>query len=141
MSYLIDTNVISELRKGRRCNRSVADWFAAIPEDEVFLSVLTIGELRRGISLLQRRDKEAAAALNRWLLGLADASQDRILGVDRAIAEEWGRMNSPNPLPVIDSLIAATAKVHGLTVATRNTIDIARTGVICVNPFERSKSL
>ena len=140
MSYLIDTNVISELRKGSRCDRNVAAWFSGVSEEEVFLSVLTIGELRRGIALIQRRDKVGAASLNRWLRTLIETSGDRILNVDRVIAEEWGRMNSPDPLPVIDSLIGATAKVHGLTVATRNSKDVARTGVTCINPFSRSSA-
>ncbi len=135
MSYLIDTNVISEFRKGKRCDKQVANWFASITDDEIFFSVLTIGELRRGIDRIQRRDKNSASALNRWLRGLIDASQDRILNVDRAIAEEWGRMNVPDPLPVIDSLLAATAKIHGLALITRNTKNIIRTGVSCLNPF------
>jgi len=142
LSYLIDTNVISEFRKGKRCDKQVANWFASITDDEIFFSVLTIGELGRGIDHIQRRDKNSASALNRWLRGLIDASQDRILNVDRAIAEEWGRMNVPDPLPVIDSLLAATAKIHGLALVTRNTRDIVRTGVSCLNPFlENSATL
>jgi len=138
LSYLLDTNIISELRKRRRCNPRVARWFAGISEEDIFLSVLTIGELRRGIDGIQRRDQQAAAALNRWLRTLLDTYDDRILTVDRAVAEEWGHMNVPNPLPVIDSLLAATAKIHGLTLATRNTQDIVRTGVDYVDPFSRS---
>ena len=134
MSYLIDTNVISELRKGDRCDRNVAAWIAEVSEEEMFFSVLTIGELRRGIELIQRRDKTSAVALGRWLRALIDTSGDRILHIDRVIAEEWGRMNSPNPLPVIDGLIAATARIHGLTVATRNARDIERAGVSSDNP-------
>jgi len=133
--YLIDTDVISELRKGERADPNVASWFAALADDEVFLSVLTLGEIRKGIESIRRRDPEAAAALESWLGRISGAHQDRVLGVDRAIAEEWGRMNVPDPLPVIDSLIAATAKVTGLTVATGNGDDFARTGVSFVNPF------
>ena len=135
MSYLVDTNVISELRKGKRCNRHVAAWFASIDDEEIFFSVLTIGELRRGVERIQRRDEKGAAALNVWLRGIVDSADDRILPVDRAVAEEWGRMNVPDPLPVIDGLLAATAKIHGLSFATRNTKDIARSGVSCLNPF------
>lgn len=113
----------------------MVSWVAAVESDEMYLSVLTIGELRRGIELIHRRDTDGAASLDRWLRTLINASGDRILNVDRVIAEEWARMNVPDPLPVIDSLLAATARVHGLTVATRNTNDIARTGVPCVNPF------
>jgi predicted nucleic acid-binding protein len=136
LNYLFDTNVISELRKGKRCDPNVARWFAGVNEEEIFFSVLTIGEIRMGIDRIQRRDVKRAAALNRWLRGLIDGFQDKILPVDREIAEEWGRLNAPDPLPVIDSLLAATAKRHGLSVATRNTRDIGRTGVDCVNPFE-----
>jgi predicted nucleic acid-binding protein len=135
LSYLVDTNVFSELRKGARCNPSVAEWFAALRSDEIFLSVLNVGELRRGIELIRRRDPTSAQALEGWLEGLLQDHGDRILPVDREVASEWGRLNVPDPLPVIDSLLAATAKVHGLTLATRNTRDIERTGVRCVNPF------
>lgn len=136
MSYLVDTNVISELRKGARCDPSVTEWFAALRSDEIFLSVLNVGELRRGIELIRRRDPTSAQALEGWLEGLVRDHGDRIIPIDREVASEWGRLNVPDPLPVIDSLLAATAKVHGLTLATRNTRDIERTGVKCVNPFE-----
>jgi predicted nucleic acid-binding protein len=135
VNYLIDTNVISELRKGERADPDVAAWFAGLADGEVFLSALTLGEIRRGIESIRRRDPKSAAALESWLGRIADQHRSRILPVDRAIAEEWGRMNVPDPLPVIDGLLAATASVLGLTLATRNTADIARTGVSCLNPF------
>ena len=135
MSYLVDTNVISELRKGKRCDRNVTAWFERVDDDEIFLSVLTIGELRRGIERIRKRDQKSAAALNGWLRNVVDSFHDRILPVDRAVAEEWGRLNVPDPLPVIDGLLAATAKVHGLSVVTRNTKDISRSSVSCLNPF------
>lgn len=135
MNCLIDTNVISELRKGDRADRNVASWFAGLADEEVFLSALTLGEIRRGIESIRRRDPKSAAALESWLGRIADQHRNRILPVDRSIAEEWGRMNVPDPLPVIDGLLAATASVLGLTLATRNTADIARTGVSCLNPF------
>lgn len=136
MSYLVDTNVISELRKGKRCNPKVASWYDGVGDDEIFLSVLTIGELRRGIESIQRRDSKAGLSLNQWLNILTKTHEKRILHIDSAIAEEWGRINVPNPLPVIDGLLAATAKIHGLSLVTRNTKDIARTGVSFLNPFE-----
>jgi toxin FitB len=136
LNYLLDTNVVSELRKGKRCNPNVARRFAGIHEEEIFLSVLTIGEIRARIDRIQRRDSGRAAILNRWLKGLTDTFQEKILPVDREVAEEWGRMNVPNPLPVIDGLLAATAKRHDLFFATRNTKDIARTGAGYINPFE-----
>jgi predicted nucleic acid-binding protein len=136
VSYLIDTNVISELRKGKRADPGVRSWFASLADEAVFLSALTLGEIRRGIESIRRRDSAAAAALESWLGRIADAHRDRIVPIDRAIAEEWGRMNAPDPLPVVDGLLAATAKVTGLTLATRNTDDIARSGVSFLNPFE-----
>lgn len=136
MSFLVDTNVLSELRKGRRCNPLVSRWFAGVPDDEVFLSVLVIGEVRRGIERIRRRDARSARALDGWLRRLLEGHRDRILSIDEAVAEEWGRLNVPDPIPVVDGLMAATAQVHGLTLATRNVRDVARTGVSCVNPFE-----
>jgi toxin FitB len=135
VSYLIDTNVISELRKGDRADPNVASWFATIADDEIFFSALTLGEIRRGIESIRRRDPKAAGALESWLGRVADQHRDRVLAIDRSIAEEWGRMNVPDPIPVVDGLLAATAKVIGLTLATRNTTDVERTGVSCVNPF------
>jgi predicted nucleic acid-binding protein len=139
LSYLIDTNVISELRKKKQCDRNVTRWFAGVAEEDIFISVLTIGEIRRGVERIQRRDRKSAAILNLWLQGIVDNFQERILPVDRAVAEQWGRINVPDPLPVIDSLLAATAMVHGLSLVTRNIKDIARTGVTCRNPFLKAQ--
>ena len=136
MSFLLDTNVVSELRKASKCDPSVARWFTGVSEDEVFLSTLTIGEIRKGIESIRRRDPDSAEALDRWLRELVDENLERILGVDLRVAEEWGRMNVPDRLPVIDGLLAATARVHDLTLATRNVKDVARTGIRCINPFE-----
>lgn len=135
MSYLLDTNVISELRKGDRADPNVTAWFADVADEEIFLSVLTIGEIRRGIESVRRRDPDAAASLDSWLVRLSGAHNARILPVDRVIAEEWGRMNVPDPLPVIDGLLAATARVLGLTLVTRNVADVVGTGVELLDPF------
>ncbi len=135
MSYLLDTNVISELRKGERADANVKEWFGGLEDEEIYLSVLTIGEIRRGIESVRRRDPGSAAALDSWLARLGEAHRDRILPVDRAVAEEWGRMNVPDPLPVVDGMLAATAKVAGLTFATRNVADVKGTGVETVDPF------
>ncbi|HXV05594.1 MAG TPA: type II toxin-antitoxin system VapC family toxin [Solirubrobacterales bacterium] len=135
MSYLLDTNVVSELRKGERADANVRAWFSELPDAEIYLSVLTIGEIRRGVENVRRRDPDSAAALDSWLARLGEAHRDRILPVDRAIAEEWGRMNVPDPLPVVDGLLAATAKVAGLTLATRNVADVESSGVELVDPF------
>ena len=135
MSHLLDTNVISELRKGERADSSVFAWFAGLNDEEIFLSVLTIGEIRRGVEGVRRRDPDSAAALDSWLARLSQAHRERILPIDRAIAEEWGRMNVPDPLPVVDGLLAATAKVLDLTLVTRNVADVEGTGVELLNPF------
>ena len=99
------------------------------------LSVLVIGELRRGVENIARRDKASARVLESWLNRLIHAHDDRILPVSLEISQQWGRFNVPDPLPVIDSLLAATAHVHGLTLVTRNAKDMARTGVPTINPF------
>ena len=135
MSYLLDTNVISELRKGRRCNSGVAAWFAGVSPEDIYLSVLTLGEIRKGIESIRRRDQPAAEALDNWFHVLEASLADNLLLVDQAIAEQWGRFNVPDPLPMFDSLLAATASVHGMTLDTRNLKDVERTGVECLNPF------
>jgi predicted nucleic acid-binding protein len=136
LKYLVDTNVVSELRKGPRAALAVVRWFESIDSDAPFLSVLTLGEIRSGIERIRRRDSQASVRLEGWLEQLAADYGDRILPVDGAIADEWGRMTARRALPVIDGLLAATARVNGLTVATRNSRDVAATGVPVVNPFE-----
>jgi len=123
-------------RKRGHCNRNVAEWYAQIDDSKLFLSVLTIGEIRRGIENIRRRDKNAASALEAWLAALVALHASRILPVTRPIAEEWGHMCSSDPLPVVDVLLAATAKLHGLTFVTRNIGDVIATGVPLLNPFE-----
>jgi len=135
VSYLLDSNIVSELRKRERVDLRVRDWFAGVDDAELFLSVLTLGEIRRGIESIQRRDRPRALALNRWFHTLVTGYEPRILPVDQKVAEEWGRMNAVTTLPAIDGLLAATARVHGLTVVTRNTKDVTRTGVPWLNPF------
>lgn len=141
MSYLVDSNVVSELRKRERADPGVRQWFDTVDDGDLFLSVLTLGEIRRGIDSIQRRDRDRALVLNRWFRALVSDYQERILPVDRSVAEEWGRMNVTATLPVVDSLLAATASVHGLTVVTRNTRDVARTGVPVLSPFAGQKDL
>ena len=113
MSYLVDTNVLSELRKGKRCNRGVARWFGGVGDDEVFLSVLTVGEIRRGIERIRRRDEESAVVLENWLDLVVSEHGDRILPVSREVADAWGRLSVPDPLPVIDGLIALSSAMLG----------------------------
>jgi predicted nucleic acid-binding protein len=135
VTFLLDTNIVCELRKGQRINPHVHAWDVATQDDEKYLSVLTLGEIRRGIERIRRRDVRQARALDSWLRLLVRDYDDRILAVDVSVAEEWGRLMDRPTLPVIDGLLAATALVHGLTLATRNVKDVAGTGVATVNPF------
>lgn len=134
--FLLDTNVVSELRKGERANAGVVAWFDENAEEELWLSVLVAGELRRGTELLARRDPDGAATLENWLDSVTDEYADRILPITQSVAERWGVLNVPDPVPVVDGLLAATALQHDLTLVTRNTDDIKSTGVKFVNPFE-----
>jgi toxin FitB len=135
VNYLLDTNVLSELRKGKRANVGLIAWMTEAADDDLYLSVLVIGELRQGVERIRRRDAASAAGLERWLAGLIEAHGERILPIDVRICELWGRLNVPNPLPAVDGLLAATALVHDLVLVTRNTRDVARAGVRTVNPF------
>jgi toxin FitB len=135
VNYLIDTNIISEIRKQQRCDPNVAAWYGAIGADELYLSVLVAGEIRKGVELARRRDPQRARALERWLSQVNAAFGERILPVDRAVADEWGRMSARRPIPVIDGLLAATAKVHGMVLVTRNKAQVADLGAEVLNPF------
>ena len=134
--YLLDTNVLSELRKRSRCSPSVAAWIQPIASTELYVSVLALGEIRKGIELIAKRDAMAAAKLETWLGGLYTSYADRILDVTAVVAEEWGRMNAIRPLSAADGLIAATAKVNDLTLVTRNVQDLHGVGVRLLNPFD-----
>ena len=134
MTWLLDTNIVSELRKGERADPRLRAWFADVDEDALFTSVLVVGELRRGIESIRRRDVPSSLALEHWLAALSDGFADRILPVDRMVAEAWGRLNVPDPVPTVDGLLAATARVHGMTLVTRNTRDVERTGVPLLDP-------
>ncbi len=136
MSFLIDTNVISEIRKGARCDRNVAAWYASIDDADLYLSVLVLGEIRKGIEQVRGRDRPRALALEAWLDKVDAAFGERILPIDRAVADAWGRMGASRPLSVIDGLLAATAKAHRLTLATRNEADVAGLGAKVLNPFK-----
>ena len=136
MRFLVDTNVLSELRKGRRCHPNVARWATSHPTGELFTSVLVLGEIRHGIEHARRGDADRALVLDRWLESVRRAFEGRILPIDQAVAEEWGRMGVPDPIPVVDGLLAATARINGLTLATRNVADLARTGASVIDPFE-----
>jgi predicted nucleic acid-binding protein len=132
---LIDTDVVSELRKGDRADRRVRDWFEGEQTTEMWLSMLTLGDLRRGAALIGGRDPEAGASIGAWLDSLVADFEDRILPITARIAERWALITVPDPLPVVDALLAATAIEHDLVLATRNTADAERSGVRLVNPF------
>jgi predicted nucleic acid-binding protein len=134
MSYLLDTNVVSELRK-RSPDPNLLAWYDDVPSQELFLSVLTLGEIRLGVERLRRKDLAQAESLDRWLSGLSQAYGDRIVPVDAAAADAWARLSVPDPLPVVDGLLAATAHARNWTLVTRNTGDLARAGVRLLNPF------
>jgi len=136
--YLIDTNVISELRKKTRANRGVISFFQKINDSkqEIYLSVISIGELRRGVELIRHRgDIEQAKLLENWLERLLSDYSEKILGLDTVSAQLWGRLRVPNPENSIDKQIAAIALVHDLIVVTRNITDFDSTGVATFNPF------
>ena len=134
--YLLDTNVISELRKGRRANLHVMAWFHRQQHETLYVSVMTLGEIQQGIAMLQARDPTQAAVLQEWLHGLARDYKRRVLPVTTEIARVWGALTARQPPSVVDALIAATALVHDMTLVTRNVRDFERTGAKLLNPFE-----
>ena len=134
-AFLLDTNLISELRKGARANAGVREWIDSVESDQLYLSVLVIGEIRRGIEQIRRRDPRSAQHLEAWLMHLREEFADRILGVSEEIAELWGGLGLDAPLPPIDGLIAATAMYHDLTLVTRNEKDVRRAPISSINPF------
>ena len=136
MSFLLDTNVVSEVRKGRRANAGVMRWLSSVEDENLYLSVLVIGEIRQGIEGLRRRDPVQAGHLENWLAELRRRYADRILPIDEEVSEEWGRINAPDPISSRDGLMAATAKVRNMIFATRNTADVERSGVRLLNPFK-----
>ncbi len=136
MAYLLDTNVVSELRRGLKCDPKVRTWVDDTPHDLMFVSVLTLGEIRAGIESKRRRDVAQAEAIERWLDAVTERFAGRILPVTATEADRWGRIPLQGQMPDVDGLIAATALVHGLTVVTRNTSHFWRSNVATFNPFE-----
>lgn len=119
VAYLMDTNVVSETRR-KKADVGVMAFLRAVDSSSLYMSVLTLGELRKGVAAKRRQDPLAAKALAAWVEGLEAGFADRILGIDLAIARLWGEWSADSPRPVIDTLLAATASVHGLTLVTRN---------------------
>ncbi|AOJ74987.1 type II toxin-antitoxin system VapC family toxin [Burkholderia ubonensis] len=137
--FLIDTNVISEVRKRERADKGVMAFFRKAAQDDadLYLSVVTVGELRRGVEIIRHRgDKSQATRLENWLDGVLREFASNILGVDEEIGQLWGRLRVPHPEHSLDKLIAATALIHDLIVVTRNVDDFAGTGARVLNPFE-----
>lgn len=132
--YLLDTNVISEIRKGDG-NPSVRTWFDSTDGAELFLSVLVLGEVQRGILMVRGRDPSLAASLQAWLDQLRIDYADRLLVIDNEVALEWGRLNAIRTVPAIDGLLAATASRYGMTLVTRNTSDFIGLNIAMMNPF------
>lgn len=138
-AYLIDSNVISEIRKGRRTNRGVRAFFRQAEADAspLYLSVVTVAELRRGVDLIRHRgDHSQASALEAWIAMILSGYAPNILPVDIETSQMWGHLRVPDPTHELDKLIAATALINDLTVVTRNVDDFARTGVRLLNPFD-----
>jgi toxin FitB len=135
--YILDTNVISELRKAKKTHPNLRKWAEALPSASLYISVISVLELEIGILLIQRRDEQQGAILRDWMDRHAlPAFSGRILPIDTAIAQRCAMLHVPNPHSDRDALIAATALVHGLTVVTRNVADFERTGVGVLNPWE-----
>jgi predicted nucleic acid-binding protein len=135
LKFLLDTNVISEIRKRERAHPNVVKWVDQTPVKDIGTSVVVIAEIRRGIELKRRTDPAQAEALDRWYAQMRTRLGERVLPIDEPIAEAWAHLSVPHPLPLVDGLLAATCKVRGLTLVTRNTADIARTGVAFLDPF------
>jgi toxin FitB len=136
LRFLLDTNVISELRKGARASRGVVKWAASTEPAAQHTSVLVIGELRHSVELRRRSDVTQAAVLEAWLEHAVRSFGGRIFPVDAEIADAWGRLGVPDPLPDIDGLLAATALVHNLTIVTRDKALLGLKVIRTIDPFE-----
>jgi predicted nucleic acid-binding protein len=133
--YLVDTNVISEVRKQNHCHVNVRRWFMTVDTSTIYLSVLVLGEIRAGAERIRQRAPARAAELDGWLKQVTQKHRRRILDVDYEVARLWGWMKGRFDVPVIDGLLAATAQIHGLILVTRNVRDVEQTGVSYLDPF------
>ena len=138
-AYLLDTNVISEIRKSRP-NQGVLEFLGTAPPPTVFLSVLTIGELHKGVEAKRRNDPDGAQRLSDWVETIEKDFADRIIPVDVTVSRRWGVLSAARSCPVIDTLIAATALERGLVLVTRNGRDVDFTGVTLLNPWTEMES-
>ena len=134
--FLLDTNIVSEVRKGRRSDPNVSNWYAGVGESQLFISSLTIGEIRKGIELARRRhDVDQAESLETWLQAVIHRFSGRILTVGTEEADTWGQISAIRPVPVVDGLLAATAMAHDMILVTRNVSDVEGLGVRVLDPF------
>lgn len=136
MKLLLDTNVISELRKDRSASAGVRHWWSRVRAQDLFISVIVLGEIRKGVERLRSRDTRRAEVLDQWLAGLSLSFDGRIVDVDARIADCWGRLLAADPVPATDALLAASALVYDMVLVTRNVRDLQRTGVRLYNPFD-----
>jgi toxin FitB len=136
VAWLLDTDVLSELRKGSRASVKVRNWAASTLRDRHYISVLSLGEIRKGIELLRKKSPGKCPEFERWLTQLHTDYAEDIIPISEEVAERWGRLSAIRTFPVMDGLIAATALEQGLTIATRNVIDFKSSGVETFNPFE-----
>jgi predicted nucleic acid-binding protein len=134
--FLLDTSVISETRR-KKPDANVLAWYSRVAPAALYISVLSLGEIAKGVAKTQRTDAVSGRMLHAWLDGIRDQFANRIISIDAEIAEAWGRLAGVRPLPVIDGLLAATALVREMTLVTRNLRDIVDAGVECINPWER----
>jgi toxin FitB len=134
--YILDTNVVSELRKAKKANQNVTKWAQPLPSATLYISVISLLELEIGVLLIERRDKEQGTILRAWMdRHVLPTFSGRILAIDTTVAQRCATLHVPNPRSDRDALIAATALVYGLTVATRNVADFEGMGVGVLNPW------
>jgi predicted nucleic acid-binding protein len=138
--FLLDTNVLSELRKDRNCSPTVRLWYDSVAEHDLYLSVLVLGEIRHGIERIRLRDPRAASSLDEWINRITNEFAHRVLPIDAEVADKWGHLGLQRPLPVIDGYLAATAMVHDLTLVSRDRTGFDNVPVRVLNPFEVRRS-
>ncbi len=139
--FLIDTNVLSEIRKGeQRALTEVWHWWLAMRDQKLFLSVMTLGEIRKGIDRLASRDAPQTLVLERWLEEVKSAFSGQLIEITPAVAEWWGSLQAIRSLPEVDALLAASALQHDLTLVTRNEADFTGLGIRVLNPFRNDRS-
>jgi len=136
LKFLLDTNVVSETRR-KKPDTGVLAWLSSVPQEDLFVSAMTVGEFSKGVAKLRRTDASTADQLEHWLVGIEILFADRVIAIDAEIAREWGEISSGRSLPVIDSLLAATARVGNMVMVTRNIRDFASLHVTTINPWAK----